>query len=107
MSHLAPEFVGAALQRPYEINGANGESHLRREGRKDLHRAITEWIDMGSPHREHPDNFALEEHRDTHNGSVAGHPLRIRQAVIGVGEHIRDLRRLPVDPDPAVQRSPV
>src|SRR5215469_8574999 len=40
--HLAPEFVGAALQRPHEINGANSEGRLRREGREDFHCATTE-----------------------------------------------------------------
>ena len=74
---LAPEFVSAALQRPHEINGANGESRLRREGREDFHRAIAERIDLGSPHREHPDNFVVEQHGDTHDRSVAGHSLRI------------------------------
>src|SRR6516165_2509189 len=77
LSHLSPEFVGAALQRPHEINVANGESRLGCEGGEDLNRAIAERIDLGSKHREHPDNLALQEHRDTHNCSVAGNPLRI------------------------------
>ncbi len=42
--HLALEFVGTALQRPDEINGTNGESRLRREGREDLHGAIAERV---------------------------------------------------------------
>ena len=90
-----------------EINGANGESRLRREGREDLHRAITERIDLGSPHREHPDNVAVQQHRDTHDCPVAGNPLRIHQAIVRVCEHVRDLRSPPVKPDPAGERSPV
>src|SRR6185437_13678226 len=74
LSQLAPELVGAALQRPDEINGADGESRLRREGGKDLHRVITEGIDLGSPHREHPDNVAIQQHRDAHHRPVAAGP---------------------------------
>ena len=105
--HLAIEFVGAALQRPDEINGTNGESRLRREGREDLHRAIAERVNLGSRHREHPDSFAAHQHRDTHDGPVTGHPLRIRPEVVRVCEHVSDLRRLPVKRDPADERSPI
>ncbi|HKN43804.1 MAG TPA: hypothetical protein VJW23_07755, partial [Propionibacteriaceae bacterium] len=63
MVHLAREFAGAALQRSHEINRANGESRLRREGREDFHCAIAERIDLVSPYQEHPDNFVVEHHR--------------------------------------------
>ena len=62
---------------------------------------------MDPPHREHPDNVAVQQHGDAHDRPEAGHPLRIRSAVVRVGEHVSDLGSPPVEPDPADERSAV
>jgi len=69
---------------------------LRCESHENFHRAIAERIDLFSPQREDPDNFVVEQHRDTHNCPEAFNPLRVRSTVVRVSENVRDLGSPPV-----------
>ena len=68
--HFVPEFAGAALQRPHEINGTNGESRLRREGREDCRCALAKRIHL---------RFATPRApRQLRRRAASGHPSSVR-----------------------------
>ena len=102
LGDLAGELLAAGAQRRDELDLAQDDRRLGRERADEVDLALVEGAGLGAPHRQDPDDVAVEEHRRRQQGSVAGEVLQVVPPVVrgrrgrprsagwsGPGPHVR------------------
>jgi hypothetical protein len=104
---LAPQFRLPASELAHQANLLDSDRGLGSEGRQHVGGAISERVDLRSPHRQHADELLVEQHRYADDRAEPAEALQFVAAVFGIGEDVGDLLGTPVQAHPTHQRPPV